>query len=403
MATYEKKYKLKLEKPVQVEVYPDHEDFAVRTLGMPGLGALGVTFGYSVAMDSPSGRKPGTFHWAVHAVARNEPRVHAHRHRPSRAALVHRRPGGARRDRHLAGLGRPPQSRRDQRHQEQEAAADRRTGSRLRASHRARRRSSSAISRRAASAITSTKSGAGTRCSPCCTISAPAKTLRLWSARNLKIEPDDFDKQFLAYVEADTKNAVDHFDEWKKGLKSMVDKSQDQGLGRRHQRGHRDPRPVSRLRRRAQRLRGAGRSLPRQGQQAGGHRGAAALRKDRRARPGIAQAAVQDPGRGGPQERGRRRLEPPEFHLPDGPCRASQPGWPVAGSGQREGRDPRICCRAGAAIRRIPAQAHYDLARAYHADKQIEQAKEELLAALEAAPGFRPAQKLLLELSTTDS
>ena len=48
-----------------------------------------------------------------------------------------------------------------------------------------------------------------------------------------------------------------------------------------------------------------------------------------------------------------------------------------------------------------PAQAHYDLARAYHADKQDEQAKEELLAALEAAPGFRPAQKLLLELSTT--
>ena len=34
-------------------------------------------------------------------------------------------------------------------------------------------------------------------------------------------------------------------------------------------------------------------------------------------------------------------------------------------------------------------------------DKQDEQAKEELLAALEAAPGFRPAQKLLLELSTT--
>jgi tetratricopeptide (TPR) repeat protein len=64
IATYEKKYKLKLDKPVQVEVYPDHEDFAVRTLGMPGLGALGVTFGHVVAMDSPSGRKPGTFHWA---------------------------------------------------------------------------------------------------------------------------------------------------------------------------------------------------------------------------------------------------------------------------------------------------------------------------------------------------
>jgi hypothetical protein len=56
---------MKLPGPVQVEVYPDHEDFAVRTLGMPGLGALGVTFGEVVAMDSPSGRKPGDFHWAA--------------------------------------------------------------------------------------------------------------------------------------------------------------------------------------------------------------------------------------------------------------------------------------------------------------------------------------------------
>jgi tetratricopeptide (TPR) repeat protein len=64
IATYEKKYKMKLPGPVQVEVYPDHEDFAVRTLGMPGLGALGVTFGEVIAMDSPSGRKPGDFHWA---------------------------------------------------------------------------------------------------------------------------------------------------------------------------------------------------------------------------------------------------------------------------------------------------------------------------------------------------
>jgi cellulose synthase operon protein C len=63
IATYEKKYKMKLPGPVQLEVYPDHEDFAVRTLGMPGLGALGVTFGEVVAMDSPSGRKPGEFNW----------------------------------------------------------------------------------------------------------------------------------------------------------------------------------------------------------------------------------------------------------------------------------------------------------------------------------------------------
>lgn len=65
LATYERKYRMRLERPVQVEMYPDHEDFAVRTLGMPGLGALGVTFGYVVAMDSPSARKPGTYHWGA--------------------------------------------------------------------------------------------------------------------------------------------------------------------------------------------------------------------------------------------------------------------------------------------------------------------------------------------------
>jgi Flp pilus assembly protein TadD len=57
----------------------------------------------------------------------------------------------------------------------------------------------------------------------------------------------------------------------------------------------------------------------------------------------------------------------------------------------------------GAVLARVPvpdpAQSHYDLARAYHANHQPDQANEEVLAALEAAPGFRPAQKLLLELS----
>jgi tetratricopeptide (TPR) repeat protein len=65
LSTYEKKYKMTLPGPVQVEVYPNHEDFAVRTTGMPGLGALGVTFGEVVAMDSPSARKPGDFNWGA--------------------------------------------------------------------------------------------------------------------------------------------------------------------------------------------------------------------------------------------------------------------------------------------------------------------------------------------------
>lgn len=64
IATYDKKYKTKLTEPFQLELYPDHEDFAVRTMGLPGLGALGVAFGATVAMDSPTARPPGEFHWA---------------------------------------------------------------------------------------------------------------------------------------------------------------------------------------------------------------------------------------------------------------------------------------------------------------------------------------------------
>ncbi len=50
--------------PVRVEVFPNHADFSVRTLGVPGLGALGVSFGPVLVMDSPSAREPGDFNWA---------------------------------------------------------------------------------------------------------------------------------------------------------------------------------------------------------------------------------------------------------------------------------------------------------------------------------------------------
>jgi tetratricopeptide (TPR) repeat protein len=60
----QERYAHQVEGKVVFEMYTDHEDFAVRTLGMPGLGALGATFGRVVAMDSPSARPKGQFHWA---------------------------------------------------------------------------------------------------------------------------------------------------------------------------------------------------------------------------------------------------------------------------------------------------------------------------------------------------
>jgi tetratricopeptide (TPR) repeat protein len=50
--------------PILIEMFPRHDDFAVRTLGLPGmLGALGACFGRVVTIDSPKARPPGTFNW----------------------------------------------------------------------------------------------------------------------------------------------------------------------------------------------------------------------------------------------------------------------------------------------------------------------------------------------------
>jgi tetratricopeptide (TPR) repeat protein len=57
------KYRFTPKGPITVELFQNHEDFAVRTLGIPGLGALGVCFGRVVAQDSPSARKTGEFNW----------------------------------------------------------------------------------------------------------------------------------------------------------------------------------------------------------------------------------------------------------------------------------------------------------------------------------------------------
>ena len=44
------------------------------------------------------------------------------------------------------------------------------------------------------------------------------------------------------------------------------------------------------------------------------------------------------------------------------------------------------------------ASAQFNLARAYFAAGQKDKAEDHLLASLEAAPGYRPAQKLLLQI-----
>lgn len=51
--------------PVRLEMFDRRADFSVRTVGLAGLGALGVAFGSVLAMDAPSARVPGEFNWGA--------------------------------------------------------------------------------------------------------------------------------------------------------------------------------------------------------------------------------------------------------------------------------------------------------------------------------------------------
>jgi len=60
----QKRYQFKVTGPILIEVFPKHDDFAVRNVGLPGMiGALGACFGKVVTMDSPHARPPGEFQW----------------------------------------------------------------------------------------------------------------------------------------------------------------------------------------------------------------------------------------------------------------------------------------------------------------------------------------------------
>ncbi|MDB4877613.1 MAG: hypothetical protein JWM41_4059 [Gemmatimonadetes bacterium] len=62
-ATFQKHYAYTPPPPVRVEVYRSHADFSVRTVGLAGLGALGVSFGTTLAFDSPAAKDAGPFNW----------------------------------------------------------------------------------------------------------------------------------------------------------------------------------------------------------------------------------------------------------------------------------------------------------------------------------------------------
>jgi tetratricopeptide (TPR) repeat protein len=64
LKTLSAKYHFTPKGPILVEIFPKHDDFAVRTVGLPGMiGALGACFGRVVSLDSPHAHPGRPFSW----------------------------------------------------------------------------------------------------------------------------------------------------------------------------------------------------------------------------------------------------------------------------------------------------------------------------------------------------
>lgn len=61
---YAAKYNHRVTTPIRIEIYKEHEDFSVRTVGLVGVDILGVSFGPVVALDSPTSGAFNDFNWA---------------------------------------------------------------------------------------------------------------------------------------------------------------------------------------------------------------------------------------------------------------------------------------------------------------------------------------------------
>ncbi len=395
MAVYEKKYNYKLKGPVQFEVFPDHEDFAVRTTGIPGLGALGVTFGNVVAMDSPSGRVPGSFHWASvmwhelsHVYTLSMTNFHVPRWFTEGVAV----------------------------HEETAASpdwGDRVTPGIILAIKNKQLLKVSDLDRgfvhpkNSEQVLVSYFQG-GTICDfiakqwgePKLTemihaFSGTATTAQVIQ-KTLGISDTEFDKRYLEYVEASTKNVVDNFDKWKKQTGELMQLAKQQKYDEVIARGPaiRDLYPdyvednsVYELIAKAYTSRnddaGAAAELTRYWK-AGG-RSPAVLKQ---------LADLLTKAQRGPEA--AKVLESliyiapldQELHVKLGELYLAQK------NSDRSVREFQAVL-AGKPI--DEAGAHFHLAQAYKLAGKPALSRDELVAALEIAPGFRPAQKMLLE------
>jgi tetratricopeptide (TPR) repeat protein len=397
LAAYEKKYRMKLTGPVQVEVYPNHEDFAVRTTGMPGLGALGVTFGQVVAMDSPSARKPGDFNWGATL-------WHEMSHVFILTATNHRVPRWF-----TEGLAV---------HEEGERSAEWRSNPTPDVLVAIRDKKLLPVAKLDRgfvypgypSQVIVSYFQAGSICDFVKAKWGENKLLEMVHSyallkttpeaieENFGLAPEEFDKQYLAWLDQKYGAEAAHFDEWRTKLKALVDAADGKQYDTVLEQGpailtmypeYVGDANVYELMAEADKAKGdvkAEAAVLTAYEHAGGQRPAALKRlatlEESAGQKSEAEATLQRLNYIYP-------LKDEDLHRRLGDLLYAQKQY---GGAIRE---------YSAVIATGPldkAGAEFNLAQAYFATGQKDKAEESVLAALETAPGYRPAQKLLLEL-----
>jgi tetratricopeptide (TPR) repeat protein len=396
IATYEKKYRFQLPGPVQVEVYPNHDDFAVRTTGMPGLGILGVTFGMVVAMDSPSGRPPGSFHWAStlwHEMSHVFTLTMTQSHVPrwfTEGIAVHEETAASPEwgDR----LG--PDEIAAIQHRQLLPVADLDRGF-VHPKNETQVVVSYYQAGRICDYITE-KWGWDTILAMLVDFGRNQETGAV-IRKELKIPPEEFDREFLAKVEAETGKIAQNFDRWRSAARQVneLEKKKDYDGAIKLGKEFRDlyPEYVEP---------GSLYEALAEADMARQDKAAAIDEWERYVHMGGRNPETIEKLAGALMESGKGKeaadiLNRLNWIYPEDNLLHQRLGglWLDEGDAAGAVREFRALVNNHPVD---PAEAHYELARAYNQNRQRDQARDEVLAALEIAPNFKPAQKLFLEL-----
>jgi tetratricopeptide (TPR) repeat protein len=380
-----------------LEVYPDHEDFAVRTTGVPGLGALGVTFGTVVAMDSPSGRTPGEFHWASTL-------WHEMSHVYVLTATKHRVPRWF-----TEGLA-----------VYEETATSPDWGDRLDPE------AIGAIEKNKLLPVAELDRGfvrpsypmqvivsyfqAGQICGYIAQKWGYSKLLEMIHSfaelkttpqviqDDLKMSPEDFDKEFLAWLKANTKVQVEHLAEWKHAVKELSADLKAQRYDQVIENGTkiRDwyPDYVES---------GSVYQMLADAYQAKGDKKDAMVQLEKYSATGgrnssLIKRLASLEQEAGENQKAAATLERLNYIYPEDEDLHRRLGDLLLAQNKIPGAIREY--QAVLAMKPLDqASAHYELAKALKVAQRPDDAREQVLEALEAAPGYKPAQQLLLELA----